>query len=330
MTPSLTIPKRFPKRVVVAFLCVAVGIAAAAYFGYRRLSPLPELAVSSKTGPQEAMVVERVHQSAVREGRTEWSLDAATAQYRLNEKKVLLTDMAVTFFTRDDQKVYLTARHGTLMTDSHDMEAHEEVVVFNDAYRLETERMFYAHASRMITSDAPVKINGQAGELSGDAMAVDLKANRLVLKGHVHGTLASQAPQQPVRIQSDRLVAETATDTAEFSGAVDVEGDGYAVAADRLTIHFQPGAAGQDRLAGAFSSKDIERMTARGRVRIQSGTLAAGAEQADYEPASGQAWLGPADGRPRLEAYRTEGRAGAAHGPAAPRVRVTLAPASER
>ena len=329
VAPSLKIPKRFLKRVVVALICVAAGIAATAYFGYRRISPLTELAVSPKAG-QEAMIVEHVHQSATREGRTEWSLDAATAQYRLNEKKVLLTDIAVTFFTRDDQKVYLTARHGTLMTDSHDMEAHDEVVVFNDAYRLETEKMIYSHASRMITSDVPVKINGQAGELLGDSLAVDLKVNRLAMRGHVRGTLASQDTQKPVRIQSEQLVAEMATDTAEFSGAVDVAGDGYAITADRLTIHFQPGAAGQQRLAGALSSKEISRMTTRGQVRIQSGTLTANAEQADYEPASGQAWLGPEDGRPRIEAYRTGGRGGAGRGPAASRVKVTLLPAPER
>lgn len=329
MTLSFNIPKRFVKRVVAALLCVTAGIAAAAYFGYRRLSPLPELAVSSRTD-QEAMVVERVHQSATREGRTEWSLDAAMAQYRLNEKRVLLTDMAVTFFTRDDQKVYLTARHGTLMTDSHDMEAHEEVVVFNDTYRLETEKMNYSHASRTITSDAPVKINGQAGELLADALMVDLKVNRLVMQGHVHGTLASPETRKPVRIQSEQLVAETATDTAEFSGAVEVEGDGYAITADRLTIRFQPGAAGPHRLAGPLSSKEISRMTTRGQVRIRSGALTASAAQADYEPPSGQAWLGPEDGRTRIEAYRMDGRGGAGRGPADARVKVTLLPAPER
>lgn len=194
MTGSLHISRRFLKRIAWIVFFVAVGIAAAAYFGYRRLSPLPELAVSSNAGT-EAVVVERVHQSATREGRTEWSLDAATGQYRLSEKKVLLTDLFVTFFTRDDQKVYLTARHGTVMTDSHDMEAHGNVVIYNDAYRLETDKMTYSHDSRVIASDDPVKINGQAGDLTADSLTMDLKANRLVMRGHVRGTLvSSQTP----------------------------------------------------------------------------------------------------------------------------------------
>lgn len=190
MTISLPTFRRFWKRIGLVVFCVAVGIAAASYFGYRHLSPLPELAVSSNPG-QEAMRVERVHQSATRDGRTEWSLDAATGQYRLSEKKVLLTDLFVTFFTRDDQKVYLTARHGTLMTDSHDMEAHGNVVIYNDAYRLETEKMTYSQGSRVIASDDPVKINGQAGDLTADSLTMDLKTNHLVMRGHVRGTLVS-------------------------------------------------------------------------------------------------------------------------------------------
>jgi LPS export ABC transporter protein LptC len=109
----------------------------------------------------------------------------------LSEKKVLLTDLHVTFFTRDDQKVYLTARRGTVMTDSHDMEAQENVVIYNDTYRLEAEKMAYSHASRLIASDDPVKITGQAGDLAADSLRLDLNTNRLVMRGHVHGTLVS-------------------------------------------------------------------------------------------------------------------------------------------
>jgi LPS export ABC transporter protein LptC len=184
------ISARWFKRIAWAVLVAAAGIAAAAYLGHRRLASLPDAVLAPKAG-LEAMVVERVHQSATREGRTEWSLDAATAQYQLTEKKVLLTELAVTFFTRDGQKAYLTARQGAVMTESHDMEAQGDVVIFNDAYRLETEKIDYSHGPRIISSDGPVKITGQAGDLMADSLMLDLNTNRLVMKGHVHGTLAS-------------------------------------------------------------------------------------------------------------------------------------------
>jgi LPS export ABC transporter protein LptC len=184
------LPQRYLKRIVGVLAVVAVGMAATTYFGYRQLTPPPEV-VRSPKAEAEAMVVERVHQSATRDGRTEWSLDAATAQYRLPEKKVLLTDPRVTFFTRDDQKVFLTARQATVMADSHDMEVRGQVVIYNEAYRLETEKMVYSHDARTITTDAPVRITGLAGDLMADSLVLDLNANRLVMRGHVHGILAS-------------------------------------------------------------------------------------------------------------------------------------------
>lgn len=178
------------KQAAAAGIIFIAALAAAVYFGYQRLVSVmkPE---QSASAPTEAMVVERIRQSATRDGRTEWSLEAASAQYLLSEKKVLLQDLFVTFFTQEGQKVYLTARHGTVMTDSHDMEAHDDVVVYNELYRLNAERMTYAQDTRVITCDTPVKIASQAGEILADSLAMDLKTNRLVMKGHVHGTRVS-------------------------------------------------------------------------------------------------------------------------------------------
>lgn len=137
--------------------------------------------------------------------------------------------------------------------------------------------------------------------------------------------------QHPVRIQSEMLEAEMDADTAEFSGAVRVDGDGYTITADRLRIQFQEGSIGRNRLAGTISAKEISRLTARGRVRIQTDTLTADAEQAVYEPDTGRIWLDPA---PAAEASPAGGRAAAPRAssepasgqPAASRVRVILLP----
>jgi lipopolysaccharide assembly outer membrane protein LptD (OstA) len=138
-------------------------------------------------------------------------------------------------------------------------------------------------------------------------------------------------PQHPVHIQSERLEAEMDADTVDFSGAVRVDGDGYTITADRLTIQFQQGSIDRNRLAGTVSAKEISRMTARGRVRIQADTLTADAEQAVYEPDTGRVWLDPA---PAAEVSPAGGRAAAPRGPSvqapgrppAMRVRVTLLP----
>jgi lipopolysaccharide export system protein LptA len=145
------------------------------------------------------------------------------------------------------------------------------------------------------------------------------------------GSDADPAPRQPVRIQSEQLVAEMEADRAEFSGAVRVEGEGYTITADRLTIQFQPGSIGGNRLTGAVSSRQVSRITARGRVRILTDTLTADAEQAVYEPPSGQIWLGlsPSADAPQVGGRTEAPRRSVAQTPSRPsdaRIRVTLRP----
>lgn len=172
------------------------------------------------------------------------------------------------------------------------------------------------------------------GRLIGSALAA--MAGVLVVTGaSAPAYSADTALQNPVRIQSELLEAEMDADTAEFSDAVRVDGDGYTITADRLTIQFQQGSIGRTRPAETISAEEISRMTARGRVRIQTDSLTAEAEQAIYEPNTGMAWLGPA---PAAEAPSSGLREAAPQGRSAPapsqppisRVRVTFLPGAGR
>jgi LPS export ABC transporter protein LptC len=280
---------------LLAVVIIAAATAGVVYFVRQRLIAVVEPGPAPKTAA-ETMVAERIHQSATRDGRTEWILDAASGQYLLTEKKVLLKDLAVTFFTQDGRKVYLTARNGAVKTDSHDMEAQDDVVVYNDLYRLETAQMNYAQASRRITSDTPTKITGQAGEILADALAIDLNTNRMVMNGNVRGALTANAeagtpPRGPVRIRSEVLAADMNADTAEFSDQVRVVDDVYTITADRLMVYFKPRAKGQSLTAGAVSSEDLSRVVARGRVVVRTQGLTAGGDAGEFEPGTGRAAL---------------------------------------
>jgi lipopolysaccharide export system protein LptA len=159
-----------------------------------------------------------------------------------------------------------------------------------------------------------------------------------VVAASAPGEEAGAPSQNPVRIQSEQLVAEMATDTAEFSGAVRVEGDGYTITADSITIQFRPGTVSQNRSGGTISAKEISRMTARGRVRIQTETLTATAGQAVYDPDSGRLWLLATDEPSPAKVVREGQRkpatghreAQAAHRASAPRVQVILQPTAGR
>jgi lipopolysaccharide export system protein LptA len=165
------------------------------------------------------------------------------------------------------------------------------------------------------------------------ALAVLLWAATASGTSHPGGE-AGAPPARSVRIQSEQLVAEMQAETVEFSGAVRVQGDGYTITADRLTIRFRPGSAGRKGLGGKVSAEDISRVTARGRVLIRTDTLTVRGEQAVYEADSGRIWIvategaspeGFSKGDPPPAASR-RGAGSAASLPSRPRIRVQLLP----
>jgi LPS export ABC transporter protein LptC len=179
--------KPAPRRALLLLLALALACGAA-YYVFRPWGAAREAAPPAKVDTS-GMTVQNIHQSSTRDGRTEWTLEAATAIYLLAEKKVLLKDMHVTFFRKDGGEVYLTARDGTVMSDTQDMEARGDVVVWNEQYRLTTEELKYRHETRIITSDTHSRITNPSGEIVGDNLQVDLNTNQMAMNGHVHGRI---------------------------------------------------------------------------------------------------------------------------------------------
>jgi len=149
------------------------------------------------------------------------------------------------------------------------------------------------------------------------------------------GAAPGAPSRNPVRIQSEQLVADMNSDTAEFSGQVRVESEAYTITADHLTVQFKPAAEGQNRLNATISANDISRITARGRVLIRTDTLTASADEAVYEPdlervsLTAQDALSPSGVRTKDRRTAASSQRGPSAGrePAPKRVKVTVMPA---
>jgi len=177
--------------ILLTIIIVAVSTIVAVFIGYRRMSNTPELLIASiKEGAN--LSIGKIHQTATRDGRKEWSLEASSADYIESDKKVVLKELLVTFFLENGSEVYLEADRGTLQTDTNDIEFSGRVVVKNQNYRLRTERLNYQHNRRIIFSNAPVHISGDSADLSADSISYDLNDNKIVLSGKVETTIAER------------------------------------------------------------------------------------------------------------------------------------------
>jgi len=182
--------------ILLVVILLAIGTVVTVFIGYRRVSNAPEMLLSSiKDGAN--LSLGKIRQTATRDGKKEWSLEAGSAHYIENENKAVLKDLFITYFLEDNREVYLNADQGILNTDTNDIEFSGNVVIRNEEYRLKTEQLSYKHKRRLIFTDDPVHISGDAADLTGDSLTYDLKVNKIVLSGNVTAAISSDfAPVQ--------------------------------------------------------------------------------------------------------------------------------------
>jgi LPS export ABC transporter protein LptC len=133
------------------------------------------------------IAIDKVQQTAVRDGIKEWTLNAASAKLTDTQKQAVFEKPAVTFFLKDGKTLSMTAKHGTVETDSNSIEAKGKVLLTQESYRLETEQLRYENDKRTFSADLPVSVSGQDIHLSADAMSYDINTNQLFFKGNVKG-----------------------------------------------------------------------------------------------------------------------------------------------
>ena len=174
---------------LVLVMVVTIGIVAAVFMGYRRVASAPEQLLSSiKEGAN--LSLGKIRQTATRDGKKEWSLEAGSAHYVENEKKAVLKDLFITYFLKDNREIYLQAEQGILKTDTNDIEFSGNVVIRNEGYRLKTRRLSYEHERRLIFTNDPVTVSGEAVNLSARSLEFNLNQNTILLSGHVQASIS--------------------------------------------------------------------------------------------------------------------------------------------
>jgi LPS export ABC transporter protein LptC len=133
------------------------------------------------------MALSKVHQTATRDGVIQWEMDAESAELEAKTGRMILNAPEVEFLMQDGTRVHLSARRGILDTESNDIQVQGNVSLTNDRYTLTTETLSYRHAERLLMSDRPVKIVGDAMRLQATAMTYDLNTNRAQFGGRVKG-----------------------------------------------------------------------------------------------------------------------------------------------
>jgi LPS export ABC transporter protein LptC len=168
--------------VVIGVLCTLIVI----YAKYRNSMNLPE-GISVNLSQEGMLSIKKISQTATRNGITEWTLKADSAQYSDSKNEAVLDHISIIFFLENGEKLFLKAEKGLLHTVSRDIEVSGDVVLNNEKYELKTESLDYQHEKRVVSSDQTVEITGPATKITADALFFDLNTRKTRLTGSVKG-----------------------------------------------------------------------------------------------------------------------------------------------
>jgi LPS export ABC transporter protein LptC len=187
-----SVKNKNPKKLtffLISVIFITFAVILTVFLGSRRILNEPEKIISSLED-RANISIDNVHQIATRDGKKEWSLEAASAQFMEENKQAVFKDLSVIFFLENGGEIYLTANRGILKTDSNDMEVAGNVVMKNESYRLKTDNLYYTHAKRLIVSKVPVSIFGGSFNVSADTMSFDLNTRKASFSGKVEGNFS--------------------------------------------------------------------------------------------------------------------------------------------
>ena len=180
-------PKKL-KIFLLATIFVTLAGVTLIYIVFQKDSSVSE-SIPESVEPDATLSIGKIHHTATRIGKKEWSLEADSANYIGKTSQMVLKNLLVTFFMDDASEITLTADKGILNTDSNDIEVSGNVVVINREYKLLTEKLNYANDKRVMYSTTPVTISGPDVHLAADTLSFDLNTQKVTLEGSVDTTL---------------------------------------------------------------------------------------------------------------------------------------------
>ena len=181
--------RRLIQRILMAVAVLAVFATVAIFIGYRRMTQNPEI-LMDRIQKQADMHLEKIRQTATKNGVREWRMEAESATLLREKETVLLVKPDVEFFMDDGDNVHLTAEKGEIFTDSNRLNVSGNVIANTRRYQFGTESLKYDPASRELLADTPVTLSGQAFTLQANSMAMNLETNITRFEGGVEGIIS--------------------------------------------------------------------------------------------------------------------------------------------
>lgn len=142
-----------------------------------------------------------------------------------------------------------------------------------------------------IVARGNVKIVSEGSVATGDEAVYDRASGKLVLTGNPASLVNDDSMTSSSEFKADRIVFNETEVGAEFTGNVRVAQEETVITADNIKAFFKKSADGEFSLNGSSTEKigdSVEKIVARGNVKIVVEDNVATGDEAVYDSASGK------------------------------------------
>ena len=184
----MRVPRRLAQGLALTFvlgltMVLVVGI-------WKGRTQKEQQAVQTTAKSDAEMRLGDMEYTELQEGKHLWTIRAAEAKYFQEEQKTLLSSVRITFFLENGEEIQLGSQEGALYAGTKDIALWGSVqAVLPRGYQLSTERAFYDHQKKTISSETPVHLGGPDVQLDGKHWEYRIAENKAVVEGGVQGAL---------------------------------------------------------------------------------------------------------------------------------------------
>ncbi|RJP75741.1 MAG: LPS export ABC transporter periplasmic protein LptC [Desulfobacteraceae bacterium] len=176
------------KAVLLILIFLTLGAVAFLFIGFRILSNNPEILIDTMKD-HVTLSIQNLHQTATRDGKQEWTLEAESASLVQAENRSLLENLSIVFFLENQNNARLTADKGVLENNTSDFTVTGKVVLTNPDYQLLTEELHYNHKDRILFTTVPADISGKSMHFRAEKTTFYIYSHQARLEGKVKGTI---------------------------------------------------------------------------------------------------------------------------------------------
>lgn len=253
------------RKIIVYIACgciFAILLTALYFFVHKPKKPPVPIIEDSRT----AIVFKDVKYSGERRGIVDWEMTAKTARKYIDQPLIELEDLTGLYKPESGIVIEFRGTKGFMDTDKEAGSVENVEVLYKGEYTLKSPSMNFDFKNGITTTQAPVEVVGTRLTMQGVGLLAVTAQESVKLLRNVSGFITTE--KSVYRFQSDTLTYLFRESTYILTGKVIMRGTDMDLACDELRIFTE--------------DDDVERIEARGRVRVISKGTVAKSEKAVY------------------------------------------------